>query len=42
MDALGFLPSVGFIAHDLVVAFERLLILLVQSQVDLLLGETHS
>ena len=42
MDALGFLPSVGFFALDLVVAFERLLILLVQSQVDLLLGETHS
>ena len=42
MDASGFLLSVGFITLDFVVAFERLLILLVHSQIDLLLGETYS
>jgi len=39
---MGFLLSVGFIARDLAVTFERRLILLVQGLVDLLLGETHS
>jgi len=42
MDASDFLLSVGFFAFDLVVAFEGLLILVVRSQVDLILGETHS